>query len=67
MTEKVNKLRHSGIFVKTFHSNSYIPTTPSSEAKICLKCEKEYCTGTCKRYKEERAKLKEKLCQRKTS
>ena len=61
MTEKVAKLRHSGIFVKTFHSNSYIPTTPSLEASICLKCEKENCKGNCKRYIEERKKLKEKL------
>ena len=60
--EKTTTLRHSGIFVKTEHSDAYVPQKPSPKAKICLDCDpNKKCKGNCDRYKEELKKLKEKL------
>lgn len=59
MREKITTLRHSGIFVKTEHSDAYVPQHPSPEASICLDCGNKKCKGICKRYIEEHRKLKE--------
>ena len=52
-------------YIKTEHSNLYVPKETSPEANICLKCDtNEDCKGNCKRYKEEYKKLKEKESER---
>lgn len=61
MREKIKSSKHSGIFVKTEHSDAYVPQKPSPEARICLDCENKKCKGNCKRYIEEHRKLKEQL------
>lgn len=61
MTEKATHLSFSGIFVKTEHSDAYVPQKPSPKALICLSCDpNKKCKGNCKRFKEEYRKLKEK-------
>jgi radical SAM protein with 4Fe4S-binding SPASM domain len=65
MREKITALKHSGIFVKTEHSDAYVPQHPSPEARICLDCDpNKQCKGNCKRYIEERRKLKEQQNER---
>ena len=59
MREIVKASRYSGRFVKTEHSDAYVPQHPSPEASICLDCGNKKCKGNCKRYIEERKKLKE--------
>lgn len=61
MIEKIRASKHCGIFVKTERSDAYVPQKPSPEASICLDCGNKKCKGNCKRFIEERKKLKEKL------
>lgn len=59
---KVTSLRFSGVYNKTERDNDFVPKNPSAEAQICLNCTEKKCKpGTCKRYREEYKKLKEKL------
>jgi radical SAM protein with 4Fe4S-binding SPASM domain len=60
MFDKTTKLNHSGIFIKTEHSNDYVPQKPSKKALICLDCDpNKNCEGDCGRFRTEYKKLKE--------